>query len=211
MGARYWLTFGVIGLVWVTQTQAEVYRWKDASGRTIYGDNPPEEFKNPPPLELPSLTISDGYQQKAEAAKAKTESTAKPQDKKEFKYDSFTVVAPKKDEGIRANEGNVTIELAIEPSLQAGHQLILYVDGKQVGQGGALTYNLQNLERGTHTTFGVIQDDKDNIIMNTEVTTFHIFRAKKKRNLKDTDETENSTDNTPAESQSGNTNNTRII
>lgn len=40
MGVRQWLLLGIILGMWGIQAQAEVYRWKDASGRTIYGDNP---------------------------------------------------------------------------------------------------------------------------------------------------------------------------
>lgn len=206
MGVRYWLTVGVLGLVgltWVGQAQAEVYRWKDASGRIIYGDNPPEELKTAP-LDLPPLTISDGAKAKEDPKKADPKKEEKPA---EIKYESFEVTTPKKDESLRANDGAVTIELEIKPALQPGHSLVLYLDGKQEKEGVELSYNFTNVDRGTHTTFAVVKDRKGEIVMNTEVTTFHVLRAKKKRKLETQPEQEAETpsesSDTPSESQSG--------
>lgn len=194
MGVRQWLLLGLVLGLFSAQTQAEVYRWKDASGRTIYGDNPPESAKSAP-VDLPPLTISDGFKSpSADKPKADSTEAKKPeteQKKPEFKYESFTVTAPKADEGIRANDGTLTISLDLQPSLQTGHKLIVYVDSKQVGSGTDLSYTLSNVDRGTHTTFAVIQDEQDNIILNTEVTTFHVFRAKKPNTILNSNESVN--------------------
>ena len=184
MGVRQWLLFGLMLSLWGIQAQAEVFRWKDASGRTIYGDNPPEGSQSAP-LDLPPLTISDGFKTpQAEKPKAENPDAKKSdteQQKKAFKYESFEVTAPQKDEALRANEGTVSIALTLEPSLQADHSIILYLYGKQIADGSELNFTLPNLERGTHTVFAVINNADGDIIMNTEVTTFHVLRAKKKQ------------------------------
>lgn len=215
MGVRQWLLLGIILGMWGIQAQAEVYRWKDASGRTIYGDNPPEGSTSAP-LELPPLTISDGFKapatDKPSADKTDTSKPASEAPQKAFKYESFEVTAPQKDEALRANDGTIQLALKLEPSLQLGHSIVLYLDGKQVADGTDLTFTFPNVDRGTHTVFAVIRDAKGEILFNTEVTTFHVLRAKKKRSLKENEEAKpTDEETTPSESQSGNEVGTRFI
>ncbi|WP_020559112.1 DUF4124 domain-containing protein [Thiofilum flexile] len=190
MGVRRWLLSGLFLSLCCALAQADVYRWKDASGRIIYGDNPPEGSKGAP-LDLPPLTISDGLKapeaQQSQAEKT-TPTPAEPEQKKDVKYESFEVTAPQKDEALRANDGTISISLKLEPDLQSGHSVILYIDGKQVADGTELNYSIPNLDRGTHTMFAVIKNSEDDILINTEVTTFHVLRAKKKRKLKTTED-----------------------
>lgn len=89
------------------------------------------------------------------------------------------MTAPQKDEALRANDGTIQLALKLEPSLQLGHSIVLYLDGKQVADGTDLTFTFPNVDRGTHTVFAVIRDAKGDILLNTEVTTFHVLRAKK--------------------------------
>ncbi len=54
----------VFGLSAVS-VHAEIYRWVDAAGNTVYGDNPPKQSAAKP-VDLPLLTVADSPAPKPE-------------------------------------------------------------------------------------------------------------------------------------------------
>lgn len=161
---------------------AEVYRWTDAQGNTIFGDQPPESARVQT-VELPPLTIADGYKtNKAEGQPTTT--VAKLPEKDEAvseetnkAYTSFTVSSPSADETIRSNGGAVTLQLDIKPELQKGHGIVVYLDGKQVGTASSPSFTLTEVSRGQHSVFAVLHDAKNRMLTNTESVNFTLQRA----------------------------------
>lgn len=149
--------------------QAEIYRWVDAQGNVVYGDNPPKASAAKP-VNLPLLTVADSFtpeqQQREEPAK-KDEDEA---------YSDFKITAPVADDAIRSNEGSLTVSLSLKPKLKAGDGIVLYLDSKQVAAGEALSFSLTDVERGEHSVFAVLNDAGGNIIQNTEPVKFSVLR-----------------------------------
>lgn len=165
----------ILGLVSVS-VQAEIYRWVDADGKTVYGDNPPKTSAAKS-VNLPLLTVADSPAPKpaqanpdaAQAADKKAGDTAEA-------YSDFKIASPTAEEAIRANEGNVTVSVSLKPQLKPGDGITLYLDAKQVATGTSLSFALTEVERGEHSVFAVLNDAGGNIIQNTEPVKFSVLR-----------------------------------
>lgn len=153
---------------------AEIYRWVDAEGRVIYGDNPPNK-KRAQAMQLPILTVADSPASTKAVDSAQPAPTPDPAEPPAA-YTAFKISAPAADEGIRANDGNVNVTLDIQPALRAGDSITLYLDGKQVATGTANTFTLEAVERGEHSLFAVLSDAQGNIVQNTETIKFSVLR-----------------------------------
>lgn len=170
---------------------AEIYRWVDAEGRVMYGDEPPAKSKAKP-ITLPTLTVADGFvpQKPAQTEPAKQDDAA---------YSDFRIESPARGETIRANDGNLTVSIALKPKLKEGDSVALYVDSKQTAAGSSLSFPLSELERGEHTVFAVLSDAKGNIIQNTETVTFNLQKGSQEtgdsKELSNTDTQKNLQDN----------------
>ena len=165
---------------------AQVYRWVDASGRVVYGDDPPKK-SGAKAVELPTLTIADGYTPKVAAApdtpvaaQAAPESVpasdVPPETAEATAYSEFKITSPTPDETVRSNTGSVEMSAALTPSLKSGDGIVWYVDSKQAGSGTTPTITLNDLTVGTHRVFAVLNDAAGNIIQNTETITFNVLR-----------------------------------
>ncbi|MGV6808706.1 MAG: DUF4124 domain-containing protein [bacterium] len=86
------------------------------------------------------------------------------------------LMTPKHDQAIRANNGNVTVIFKTRPALQNGERLVLYVDERQKMAGEQTHFTLEQLDRGTHTVFGVWQDRKGNTLAKSQAISFHVLR-----------------------------------
>ena len=165
----------MLGLANVS-VQAEIYRWVDADGKTVYGDNPPEKGAAKP-VNLPLLTVADSPAPKPVQANPDAAQTAgkKAGDEAEA-YSDFKITSPTAEEAIRANEGTLAVSISLKPQLKAGDGVTLYLDAKQVATGASLSFNLTDVERGEHSVFAVLNDAGGDIIQNTEPVKFSVLR-----------------------------------
>ena len=167
---------------------AEVYRWVDATGRVVYGDNPPKK-SGAKAVDLPTLTIADGYAPKVTAPEPAVTSSPAPAEaapasggvppeaaEEATAYSEFKITSPTADETVRSNTGSVDVSVALTPSLKSGDGIVWYVDSKQAGSGVTPTVTLNDLTVGTHRVFAVLNDAAGNIIQNTETITFNMLR-----------------------------------
>lgn len=144
---------------------AEIYRWVDAGGRVMYGDDPPKK-SGAKAVDLPTLTVADSFA-------PQKQQQAQPQEEDEA-YSDFKITSPAADEAVRANTGGLTVTLSLKPKLKEGDGITLYLDSKQVASGSSLSFPLTELERGQHTIFAVLNDATGNIIQNTETVSFSV-------------------------------------
>jgi hypothetical protein len=154
----------------VVTASADVYRSVDEDGNVVFSDQPSpgaekldiQEIQTietqplaPPPLPPPPETTFPGY-------------------------DKIAITSPEQDATIRDNQGNFTVTAALDPQLQTalGHQLMLYMDGKPVSEGGAATtFSLQNIDRGTHSLQAVAVDRDGNEVGRSAAVVVHMKRA----------------------------------
>ena len=66
-------------------------------------------------------------------------------------YTAIAIVQPGPGTTVRSNEGNVPVAIALQPDLQAGHRVVLFLDDVAVsGNFDALAIDISGVERGTH-------------------------------------------------------------
>ena len=157
---------------------AEVFKWHDANGNIVFGDSPPESVRASA-VDLPVLTVADSYGSKSKSEDDSVENTSDQsveEASENFSYKTFEISSPAKEEGVRANNGNVLVRFDLKPELRPGHGIVVYLDGKQVASGGATVFSLENLDRGQHSTFAVLHNQAGQVLKNTQTVTFHVLR-----------------------------------
>ena len=95
-------------------------------------------------------------------------------------YDRFAIVEPSNGQSVRANDGSVTISLALEPALAPGHTIELVLDGEDGGKvysGTALTFMLSGLSRGEHTASARVKNGSGDRIVEAGTISFYILRV----------------------------------
>lgn len=143
---------------------AEVYKTVDEDGNITFTDVPqegaekldikePETISNPNPAEYKPLP--------------------KKQKPREV-YRGISITSPTNDQAVRSNSGSITISTKVDPRLIPSHQVIIYVDGKEIGRGMSATAN--NVDRGTHSASAKIVDSEGKTIISSSSITFHLLR-----------------------------------
>lgn len=176
-----------------TALSAGVYQWRDANGNVVFGDNPPESAAVQE-VDLPILTVADGYPSGDKDKKKKENKAAKKEEQQQVEskpkpvaqpvatvnYEHFTIRSPKKDAVLRSNNGNILIKFDLKPALQQGHGLVVYLDGKQVASGEATVFSLKAVDRGQHSVFAVLHNENNDVLKNTNAVRFSVLRASKR-------------------------------
>jgi hypothetical protein len=158
-------------LVFICATSsAEVYKRVGPDGKVYFSDQPGPDAKQ---IEVaPAQTIS------MPSAPAQTGAdTQKPAADEAAAYSAFTIVSPTSEEGVRANDGNVSVQLSLQPQLQAGHSIILRVDGETMKTGGNRVVSLSNLSRGRHTVEARVVDGTGKALIQTGPVSFFVLRV----------------------------------
>ena len=95
-------------------------------------------------------------------------------------YSDFSITSPKGEEGVRANDGNVTVQLSLQPALRSGHIIVLSVSGEgddTTTNSRGLSIGLKNLSRGLHTISATVVDKDENKLINAEPVSFYVLRV----------------------------------
>ena len=94
-------------------------------------------------------------------------------------YGSVQIQSPADDATVRANDGTVVVQVALEPplNLDLGHRLRVRLDGNdqpELSEGSTIT--LQNLPRGTHTLQVLVVERNGKLLLASPVSRFHLHR-----------------------------------
>lgn len=154
---------------------AQVYERIGPNGEIYLSDRPGPDARRidvPPPqtVTLPPVTPRSG---RLEGQGGDAANPAAPA------YTAFSIVSPVAGEGVRANDGNVTVRLSLEPRLAAGHVIRLNLDGEDgvlKRSGGNLDFPLTNLSRGRHSVEAQVLDQAGNVLMTAGPVTFNVLR-----------------------------------
>ena len=144
--------------------QAEVYRTVDEDGNITFTDTPQEGAEKVDIQETQTIDNPNPAKYKPLSKKQKPVE----------RYRSISIASPGNDEAVRNNAGNVTISTSIDPRLIPSHEVIIYIDGKEIGRGSSATAN--NVDRGTHTASAKIVDSSGNTVISSSPSTFHLLR-----------------------------------
>ena len=89
------------------------------------------------------------------------------------------IVAPAPETTIYDNNGNLSVEVALSqaPDTVAIDQLTLLMDGTAVAKGRDLSFELNNIDRGTHTLQVQVFAANGKLLATSPPVVFHMWRA----------------------------------
>lgn len=154
---------------------APAWTWVDANGQVHYSDTPVPGAKQ---VDLPGAQgFGNSPRLQAPAAQPGTRATATPEraNGAPQRYRVFNIVSPKQQETLWNVGGTVSVQVEVEPALQPGHTLDVYLDGqrrKLSSTGTELT--LDGVERGVHSMQAVILDQSGTEVVRSLATTFMV-------------------------------------
>ncbi|MGP6458066.1 DUF4124 domain-containing protein [Pseudomonas parakoreensis] len=153
-------------------TSAQIYKYTDASGNTVYSDHAPDGIQAQP-VDLPPL--NSVQPQTPSASPSDTTSRAPARNA----YEVLELTGLPTEEALRANNGTFTVSVLIKPRLQAPHQLRLILDDAPYGQPSNVPIlQLVNVDRGEHR-LAVQVIDGEAIIQQSPAVVFTVQRVHK--------------------------------
>ena len=170
------LVLGIIAALSLP-AQAEIFKTVDEHGNVVFTDIPPrEDDENAEQIiiENPNSFAVDEAIPNADEWIVEPEEGA--EEEPPFSYKTLEIVSPADDEPVRENAGNITIVTNLNPRLQRGHRVRLMMDGAVVQEGSQASFDLANVDRGTHTIAVEIVDERGQVLIRSEQSTFHMLR-----------------------------------
>jgi len=163
----------LIGLVAGAGVLADVFRWVDDDGVVHFSDRPHEgaEIVALPEAQTFSAPATSRQQQPAEPAAESGEDAAE-----EVGYKSLRIIGPGQDEVLWNTGGAVNVQIDLEPQLQAGHNVLLFLDDQVVSElaGDQRSFQLSEVFRGTHSLRAEIHDANGEGVFRSTAITFTV-------------------------------------
>ncbi len=160
--------------VQVTDTLADVYKHTNPDGSVEFTDVP--QSKEEAPVELAPMSTF-----KALPVAPVPTPNLQPAPS-QHNYTSLKITSPENDTSIRGNTGNLDINVSLSPALNAGHKLVLLMNGSQKAEGESGQFNLTNIDRGSHTFQVEVVDAENKSLISSQAITIHLKRFSALRN-----------------------------
>lgn len=148
---------------------AQIYKYTDASGNTVFTDQPPEG-QAAQSIELPTTNTVEMSAPRAPTSDSREAEQTAP-------YGTLQLTDLPSDEALRANNGTFSVGVNLEPRLATGHRLRLLLDGQPYGQPSNVPrLQLTNIDRGEHSlAVEVLRGDES--IQQSAAVTFTVQRV----------------------------------
>ncbi len=162
-----------IVLSWPLAAHCGVYRWIDNEGNVVFSDTPPPKTSTPRDIQqvdIPPVKTVPAIQ--TPRASTNQRSTSTPRQP----YTRFSITHPSTETAIRDNSGNVTVQTSLDPSLQTSDRVALYMDGIVISEGRQTSFQLSNVDRGTHTLHAEVKDTAGKTLISTQPISFTLLR-----------------------------------
>lgn len=159
----------LLGVFLAAAASATTYKWVDSKGVTHYSDRPE------PGAEIVDLRPAQTFDAPTPMQRSSTRNQQAANDSVDYQLD---VWKPENDETFQ-NTGNVvSVRLRLEPELQDGHAIWIYVDGKRVDglPASGTSFEVPNIARGTHTLTVVVADMSGASLASSPAITFHLHQ-----------------------------------
>ncbi|MCQ4298412.1 DUF4124 domain-containing protein [Pseudomonas songnenensis] len=147
-----------------------IYSYTDAEGNRVFTDRPTGQA-----MEEVQLKPSNSMAAQPTPA-PRVVQPPKPQEAT-IRY-QLQILSPAADEAIRNNAGSVSVTVQAEPALQPGHAYQVLLDGQPFGAPGEeTTFELNNVDRGTHQLAVAVVDAQERVLQQSESLSFHLIRT----------------------------------
>jgi Domain of unknown function (DUF4124) len=152
---------------------AAVYKWVQPDGSVMYSDRPPVE--NAAPAELPG--VQEIKMPPPPPPSTDNGSNIQSGETQTVAYTKLEIAEPADQSTFRNNAGRVNVKLDVEPALQEGDVVAIFLDGKEIGQGKSTTLSLSNVDRGTHTLKAIVKNSQGSTVISAAPITFTLQRT----------------------------------
>lgn len=167
-----WLALGLAWSVQAANENKTVYYWTDAQGVTHFSDTPVAgksmnskqiEIINPPANNPTPLPPSD------------TDNSTQPSSSITY---NLSITSPQPEQSIRNNEGRISVQNTLSPTVDEAAQLMLYVDGDSVACNlASLSCETNNTPRGTHQLHTELISQSGKVLASSETITIYLMRV----------------------------------
>lgn len=149
---------------------SQMYKRIGPNGEVYFSDQPGPDAEE---IELSPVNVKP-------AETLEVDKVSPAQKEEALTYTNFSIVSPMDADAIRANDGNITIQLSLQPALLPDHTINLILNsenGKQIKTSKSLTIELLNMSRGLYTIQASIVDESGKELIRTKENSFHLLRV----------------------------------
>lgn len=146
---------------------AEIYRYTDDQGRTVFTDQPPEQWSSERIEQPPSNLFTPAPPIPLIAIEALLAGH----------YTRLEITNLPDEGALRANNGSFNVQVATDPPLAPGQSLRLLMDGQPYGPATRdTTLSVHQADRGTHSLAVQVLDAYGRPIQQSDTVTFTLQR-----------------------------------
>jgi len=149
---------------------ATTYRWVDKDGVVHFSDRPAPGAEVIDVQSAQTFPAETSGATSTSADDADDENAQKPQQV----YVKLDLWKPEDGETLRNTANQIEVRLRLEPDLQPGHSIWIYLDGKRVDglPSSGETFTVNNVWRGSHTLNAIVADHGGKPLMRSQTVTF---------------------------------------
>ena len=170
----------ILLLVFVCATaNSQIFRRVGPDGQVYFSDQPGPDAERVELAPAQAISLPPVPEQTGSVEPA-GDAAMDQQQEATVLYTGFSITSPVDQRAIRANDGNITVQLSVQPELKSDHMIVLTVDGED----GEATYSsidmtvdLTNLSRGQHTLMATVVDAEGTKLIQSEPVTFFVLRV----------------------------------
>ena len=160
------LLFTLITLAAAAALAGPVYKWVDENGVVHFSDQPH------PNAEKVQVAPAQTYKSTHNPSDTPPPPQSAPQGPA---YNGCTIAQPQ-DQQEFANLEQLRIVVFTDPSLRGGDQIIVFMDGAQLGNAPGGQFLLNPVERGTHQLQALVKDGSGVTVCQTPGVTFSVHQ-----------------------------------
>lgn len=164
------------GLLVSTGVAADIYKSVDEDGNVTFSDQPSAGAERIEQKKLPTVSSDTPKMEFNSDDGDKGESKKKGSQKGFQGYDSIAIVSPEGGSAIRSNAGSLSVNINLQPELQQGHMIVLYMDGQELKRGRSSAFQFANVDRGEHTLTAAIETEAGDEVARSGDVTFTLLR-----------------------------------
>lgn len=149
---------------------AEIWRWKDANGVVHYSDSPVPGAERVVMVDAPPQPAGDGGAARQAPDPVLPEPPLAP-----VTYSRCEITSPANEQNFQGVQA-VPVNIGVEPGLQPGHRIQVFVNGQQRSDwpANATSYTFAEVFRGSHTLTVRIIDASGRTLCAGAPVTFHL-------------------------------------
>jgi len=158
----------LIGLLVAMNSGAEIiYKWVDDAGQVHFSDVPRQGAVEVVIAPVQTFSSPSPTQRSLPATAENDDQTGN--------YTLVEISSPAAEETIWNTGGLVTVAVSLQPGLKMGHQIVLYMDDRQVAVLPQMSSSLelQNVERGARQLRVEVIDENGTKVISSPITTFY--------------------------------------